>query len=355
MSLIAIDAPDKLVNGHPSKWVAAHHPVIFLLQRSDQQVQVKQTPPGGFAQIILNGTAPSGVQAGQRLKYFSPTGNSYIWTIGAIAFGGNQILTSDGTIPGTEIGGFVVWLDLYNTYFVEVTILGIDTSSTYFEIGTLKIKSGIEGEIKVNVSKWLRTNANFQNDFQYDAINKAIEGEGGRYSLRFREVIDGIKGTVQVPFSIRYWTNSAKQVQAVYGSNMGDFVPTIDVTREPRAKFLTVFDKPTYFPGYPFSLNFIYSDNLTNIQISREEDELNVNGGIDAHNTNNLDYSQRYFSNRLMIKQDYPSTTKEVDLWLNSGVAITKGELDGGNIYIDGVYRPVQASEPTIKPQIPIK
>jgi len=355
MSLISIGAPDKILNGEVLKWVAAHHPVIYLLQRSDQQVQIKQTPPGGFVQLILVGTAPGGVQVGDRLKYFTPSGESFIWTIGALAFSGNQIITSDGTIPGTEIGGYVVWLDLFDSYFVEVEVFSINTSNTYVSVGKLNIKSGLEGEIKVNVAKWLQSLAIFENNFDYNANNKAVEGEGGRYSLRFREVIDGVKGTIQTPFAIRYWSNSAKQIQAAFGSNMGDFTPTIDVTRDPQAKFLSVFEKPTYFPGFPFSLNFLYSDNLTNKQITREEDELNVNGGIDAHTSTELDYSQRFFNNRLMIKQTYPSTIKELDVWLQSGDTIEKSELDGGSIYEAGVFESIPASEPTIKPEIPRK
>jgi hypothetical protein len=298
---------------------------------------------------------PSGVVAGHRVKYFSPTGNSYVWTVASISLWGSQIVTSDGTIPGTELGGYVTYLDLYDSYFVQVTIQSINKSGIYETIGTLRVKSGLEGEIKVNPSLWLQSLAVFQNKFDYDRLNEAVEGEGGRYALKFRESINGVLGLLYTPFPIMYWSNSAKQIQAVYGSNMGDFVPTIDATRKNRAKFLSVFTKPTYFPNFPFSLNFIYSENLLNLQVTREEDEFNINGGIVAHNSDNVDFSQRFHNNRLMISQDYPSTTREVDVWLVSGTTILVSRLDGGTIYEPDVFETVPIGEPTIKPEISIK
>ena len=61
---------------------------------------------------------------------------------------------------------------------------------------------------------------------------------------------------------------------------MGEYVPFfIDlVTPIPKAKFLSDFESPTYFPGFPFSLSFIYSENLVGIESFRNQENYDING-----------------------------------------------------------------------------
>jgi hypothetical protein len=102
---------------------------------------------------------------------------------------------------------------------------------------------------------------------------------------------------------------------------MGSFVPTYDNSRTDKAKFQSVFKRPTYFVNYPFSLNFIYSDNMLNYQVTRKEQTKDINGNIIATTTDNLNMASRLFANRLMLKQGYTSNIKTVDIWLESDVA----------------------------------
>jgi hypothetical protein len=353
MSLNAINAPDQLVNGILTKWSAAFHPVIYDLQREDQQIQVKQTPPSGFTQLVTSGAIPSEVAAGQLILYIAPTGEQYTWTIGAVT--NNTIYTSDGTIAGTEFGGSIVYLGAFQNYYVEAEIFSINTSNTYISVGTMRIKMSLTGGIRVNVSKWLQTLARVENNFDYDVINKAVEGEGGRYSISFTEFNSPSDEVPQQPFAIRYWSNSAKQIQDLYGASMAEHCPTVDASRDPQAKFMSVFDKPTYFVGYPFSLNFLYSDNLGSNDITREEELFDVNGGSLSTSSESLDLAQRFFNNRLMLEQGYASTVKELDVWLESGAQSTEPDYSEPD-YEDGTYNePSSPSEPPIKPVKPQK
>ena len=103
---------------------------------------------------------------------------------------------------------------------------------------------------------------------------------------------------------------------------MGEYVPFYDGTSSPEvdgnAKFLSDFEKPTYFPDYPFDLSFIYSESLAGIVTTREEETFNVNGTSVSTSSTELDNSQVQNVNRLMIEQSYAAGITEIDVWLNS-------------------------------------
>ena len=318
MGLVALQLPQKDVAAQVSKWQAAHEPVLFKLQRQDQQVNFRYKPTALTLALEMDGTIPSDVSAGDLIQYVEPTGTAYTFTINFIS--GNTISIIDNTLTGTVYGGHVNFVGARANWYVESKVLMFDENGALDEIGTLSHQPDVDGKITINVSAWIKSKGVFKNTFDYDQINKAIYGEGGKYQLRFREIYTGNEDPPFVQlFSIFYWTNSAKQIQDVYGSNMGDYVPTTDGTRTDKAKFMTSFEKPTYFVGYPFSMNFIYSNNLENFAITREEEQFDINDSAVNTSSELLLASERFLVNRLMIEQSYPSNVSEVDVWLESG------------------------------------
>lgn len=346
MSLSIVKKPERLINGHLSKWNAVHQPIKFKVQRQDQQViqKYKFTTPGSTVRIKVNGTIPSIVAVGQRIYYSSST-QKYILTITQIV---GNILITDGLISGTIYGGFVNYIDAYKNYFIETEILVRTTSNVYESIGTSRSKIDSQGIASINVNEWLRTKAVFEDQFLYNVINKAINGEGGKFSVRFKENYNGNALPFRPTEGIAYWSNSAKQVLEIFGTNMAVYVPTYDDTREERAKFLSVFDKPTYFVGYPFSLSFIYSDNLLNYQIIRKESTKNLNGSEIALTSDNLNTTQRFFVNRLMLKQGYTSAVKRLEIWLETGSSVGSSPIEVPGGYSDGtIFNPFKPTEDT--------
>lgn len=345
MSLVVTKYPQVDVNGHTSKWQSVHHPITFELQRQDQQVQMKFHPTGIGVIVKVAGAIPSTIQVGQNIQYFATNGDIYTWIITDIQ--GENIFT-DGTIPGTQYGGFVNYLDAYSKYFVSTEVYGVDTSNTYFLIGTLRHKPSTNGKLNITINEWLTSLIDLKNNFAYNQINKAMREEGGKYQVRFREQYNGTE-QVQFAGANYYWSNSAKQIGEVYGSNMGDFVPTPDNTRVNRAKFLSVFPKPTYFAGFPFSLNFIYSDNMTSRQLTREEETFDINGTSIATSSTNILMSERFFNNRLLINHPYDPDVKEVDVWIEAGAETTDGDYYQED-FVDPSY-----GEPIIPGGAPVK
>lgn len=349
MSLAIIKSPQTFVNGHLSKWQAVHQPIIFDVQRQDQAVKIKYfLKATEKVSLVLNGAVPSEVIVGDSIQYYSPSGNVYLWTV--LSINGVNIDT-DGTITGNEFGGFINYVSSRKNFFIETEVFYIDLSSTLVSLGTLRHKIDSEGKASISINKWLKTRAKFQNEFNYDQINKAIDGEGGKYSIKFKEVFlrSGESDEIITETGIYYWVNSSKQVQEVYGTNVGEHVPTLDAARTEKAKFLSVFEKPTYFVGFPFSLSFLYSDNLLKKQITREEERFDINGVSLSTSSDNLSISERFYNNRMLISQGYDSSVKEVDVWLESGADV------GGTVVEEGDYTTGDAFEPWLEQEYPVK
>jgi hypothetical protein len=336
MSIYITKRPVQLVNGHQYKWLPAHQPIKFEIQRIDATV-IQQ-------QYIFSGGVPSqirltinvnltnsnwGVKVGQKLTYFTAIANK---TLTILSVGTNFVTVKFDNVFNSTSGGEVLFNDI--NYHIETTIFSVDKSNTYQNVGKLKSKTNLLGISQVSVQDFLSTKCINQNDFLYNEINKGIAGEGSRFNVQVREYYNSIPtGIINVTKSnLSYFTNSANQIQNEYGYNMGNYVPTLDATRTDKAKFQSVFSRPTYFVAYPFSLNFIYSDNMLNYQLIRVEDAKDINGTIITNTTANLNLAHRELANRLMLDGTYTSNIKFIDIWLETG------EIIDEQTYVDLEY-----------------
>jgi hypothetical protein len=346
MSVTVTARPEKSINGHLTKWNSVHQPINFTMQRKDAIVNAKTLTAAGFVKLKMAAPIPLTVAVGQKVYFFSGT-QKYTWTITSIS---GLFITTNGTIAGTIFGGSLNWVDAYKNYYIETRILNVDDSGTYVNLGNQKNKIDLTGEATVNVQQWLKTAVIFKNNFLYNQINKKQAGEGSKFSIQYREVFNGVAGAYTSISGLNYWTNSAKQIQQIYGSNMGDFTPTLDNARTSKAKFQSVFNKPTYFVNYPFSLNFIYSDNLLNYQIIRREISRDINGVQTNTTSDNLITTQRFFVNRLMLKGGYASNVKTIDIWLETGAVVVGNPTEFTGGYSTGVlfdpFKPVEIIKP---------
>lgn len=132
-------------------------------------------------------------------------------------------------------------------------------------------------------------------------------------------------------------TCSAKQYGDLYGGNMGEYVPYgVDVPENRKAKFLTAFERPVKFVGFPFSLSFIYSEVVANHEINRTEQELDVNGNnVGAEIVTGLDLTQGGQINYLQTSSNNPGV-KFVDLSLTIGQSVPQTYVETG--YVETGY-----------------
>jgi len=325
--------PSILVNGVVSKWFPVHQPISFTLQRRDMEVR-QRSRVGDEIQFKFS-SMPSGVKAGQSIAYVRKK-STVVLIIKSIA--GNYIKFENDPFLLFWENGFINLNDALIGYYIETKVSYIDATLTKRLIGTVKTKTDSFGKSKVSVQELLKTRCDNSNQFLYNAINKKQLNEGSGFILDFREAFNTFVSPY-VPSNSFYFANGSKQLQDPNGYNMGEFVPKLNFSEN---KFLSVFKRPTYFVGYPFSLSFIYSDLLSNFQIQRKEQTKGINGAVIANTTDNIFGAERNNVNRLMLKQSYPSTVKTLDVWLEStGIATTRNRFDRAGGYAVEAFRPL--------------
>jgi hypothetical protein len=358
MAVVVIKQPQRDIKTKKSKWNAVHQSITFEFQRQDLKV-IKAIPSyeDGFGtskpctNLYFQGGLPTVLKEGQNITYIV-NGVKYTTKVITIEY---KFLVLEKILNTPLIGGFLVFKESYSNYYLEVNIYAVDSTNTFELIGTTKVTDNDKGEVKVNVQEWLQTKCIFKNDFKYNVLNQKQIGEGSQFNITWREVFEGQETnrfTNLLNVNLFYWVNATKQVQESFSQNMAVYVPTIDNTRTDKAKFQSVFKKPTYFVGYPFSLNFIYSDNLENIEIRRREITKNLNGTQIASTTDLLNMNSRGYSNRLMLKQGYTSSVKTIDVWLESNTATIWNPVQWNEGYSSGVFKPFEPFTPVTMPFI---
>lgn len=336
MSIAIKSKPSVKVNTQMSNWYPAHQPITFEIQRTDAIVLNKYIVHNVKIHFNLNIQVPSSVKVGQKVHYIQGVYSKPLTIIGI--YQNILMFNYDSSLLGGVIGSFI-FTDAYKGYYIETQISYVEMSS-YKVIGSLKNKTDVFGIAKVSVQELLSTKCINENKFLYNKINEHTPGEGSRFNIQIRECYNGIFGgyTALNDANVLYYTNSAKQIQEKYGYNMGEYVPTYDATRTDKAKFQSVFKRPTYFVGYPFSLNFIYSDNMENYQLVRKEQTKDINGNTIATTTDNLFVASRYYANRLMLKQNYTSNVKTLDIWIETNGVTAQNPTTGGSTYVGTQY-----------------
>jgi len=331
--ITVIQDPAILVNGRMSKWFPVHQPISFTLQRRDAN-STQRYKVGNEIHFKLD-QLPSSVKAGQTVAYVTPsvTINLVVKSITGLYLK----VAFDPYLLTINAKGFINFTDAFIGHYIETKVSYIDATLTKILIGTVKTKTDSFGKSKVSVQELLKTRCDNSNQFLYNAINKKQLNEGSGFILDFREAFNTFV-SAYVPSNSFYFANGSKQLQEPNGYNMGEFVPKLTFSEN---KFLSVFKRPTYFVGYPFSLSFIYSDLLSNFQIQRKEQTKGINGAVIANTTYNIFGAERNNVNRLMLKQSYPSTVKTLDVWLeSSGIQTTWNRTDRyGGYAEEGTFR----------------
>ncbi|NQY41956.1 MAG: hypothetical protein HRT87_01215 [Legionellales bacterium] len=329
MSVNITTYPYRVINGNSatvSKWSSVHHPIKFGLKREDFQVTVTTQIIGGDANLHKVQVLGSSLTVDQFLAVGS---NVYIETLNgkgsyavtALVNGSDFFFVEE--ILGVNIAGSA-FLNVHSrkNYFVKTNIYGVDANDNYILIGTSINKPAINGTLEVDISSFLKSKVGYSNGFKYLSLNEKDNNLGCRYNITISENWAGYEGSFSIMSrtELGYFTNSVKQIGDLYGSNMGEYVPFDNYeTEDIRAKFLSDFESPTFFVGYPFSLSFISSDKLALDFINRNEQEIDVNGNNSAVATGTqLITSQGLGVNRLMLMGGYGATTKKVDVSLTS-------------------------------------
>ncbi len=135
-------------------------------------------------------------------------------------------------------------------------------------------------------------------------------------------------------------TCSAMQFGDQNDGNMQPYMPfTVDTVDVDKMKFLTAFEQPVMWEGYPCNLSFIYNKYLIGIQVYKKETELNINQQTISVGDTNLDPNQVGFINYLKVSEPSDLNAKFQKLSLYIGDHISNYYVDQG--YVDDGYTQV--------------
>jgi len=334
-----INKPITKISGdtsNTSKWVGVHQPVEFEVKRKDISIISIQNVSNGnkLFQINKNDFNNSGLEVGKPFSYLcGPENNKRQFTLTPLNFViGNTVVLINVSMVGIIDVNKITTYEAYiivdkKGYFIETFVYQSINNAILSLAGVVRSKTDVWGNAKVNIQKVLSSNVTNENKGVYNKVNQPVYNQGGIYNIKIREVYDGFIGkfTTLLSTDNLYFVNGSKQIQDPNNFNFGEFVPTLNDSRVSKAKFLSVFDKPTYFNNYPFDVSFIYSDNLLNKQVARVE---TINGT--SSNTNLLT-NGRGFVNRLKLAGGYASSVKTISLHLDaSSTSTTQTPTNGG-------------------------
>ena len=325
MSLSITSYPQAVVDNDNlkiSKWCAVHQSIKFGMLRTDYDVQLfYNTSTLIMIAVITSGTVIDSFVAGDEI-YLNTANGSAKFTVASYSFPNIIYCEPQAINYNPSLYGYMNVLSRTN-YFVRTLVWGVDSANQYYYIGTSINKPDSTGAVLVDVSTFLKQAVGYENEFGYDAVNEKDLSQGGQFNITYNENWVGTEGDYAAvsPDNLRFFVNAAKQIQDLYGSNMGAYVPfylSASPEVDDNALFLSDFEKPTYFPGFPFDLSFIYSESLAGIVTTREEETFDVNGTSISTSSVELDNSEVQNVNRLMIQQSYAAGITEVDVWLDS-------------------------------------
>jgi len=326
MSLSIIKYPQRFVDNNPnllSRWNAVHHSMIYGMSRQDYPVQFFYNPSTQvLIAVITLGTMIDSPLPGDKV-YCEGANGSGTFTIDTFSFPNIFTFLPQVWTGGTGVVGFINLLSRQN-YFSLTNVYGVDLNNQYVLIGQSRNKPDSTGRLNVDVSSFLKNDVDYVDEFEYNILNQKDLTLGGGYNITYSENWQLFEGTFSglSNSDLSYYVNSAKQIMDLYGSNMGEYVPfyfIADVGFIPLAKWLSDFESPTYFPGFPFSLSFVYSEYLAGIETFRNEENFDVNGQTISTNPQALlDNAEVQNVNRLLITEPIASNIKCVDVWLST-------------------------------------
>lgn len=365
MSVEIITRPQQTVNAdipQTSRWGSAHQPTIFEFQRRDHIVDTiaENTGSDGGIEIVIDSDMTGELVVGEQI--YLNDGVNYEGWFDVIDFYAQTspeqtVIIVDAPLYtgsfGSPTDGFV---NINRTgYFIEVKILEY-TSGTPVEISDeyARFTSDSEGLIVADLQSWLKTLVTAENENDYLTTTFRAENIGQPYNIQFREYwkTNGFnEWSTLSDDNLHYTINGVKQIGELYGQNFGEYVmfppdTSSPITEGNRGLFLTMFEQPKYFVGFPFDLSFIYSQEYADSDqdLIKIEEVTDINETFSSETNTAIEENGGYV-NRVMLEGDYLDSDKYINVTLrNVGDECTPS---GNNLILNGDFADNNPVSPT--------
>ena len=318
MALTITKRPEVDIEANTSYWNACgdRNPVIYEFSREDLAVATTNVAAGLRVQVNT-GVDLTGVLFKGDVVYLS----SDVYEADYIVFSVDATsVTLDTTYIADTVGGYINYL---KNYRISTQIFNSETDQV-LTTAAIQTRTTGAGFAQISYTAVLRAFVTSIDEFGYDVINEADLNASFGFYIKVTELFTGSNTTVTIDdsASVYYIANAAKQLQELYGVNMGEYVPFVD--GDPQAKWLTKFDRPVMWRDWPFDMSFIYPKELEFYEVYRKSVQYDVDGNQLADDEDILDSTQTGYVNRLTMVDPLETDTTEIVLSL-----ITDGVLVG--------------------------
>ena len=320
-------------SGYVFNFTAAYNYLRFKFQRQDQLFS-SVSNVGGYAEVTFGVAPPAELTVGSTVYI---NGTVYNAPAKVTAISGTDVTLDIDYIDNDT--GFVNFNSIYKNWRLEVIIdvwdgsayVPINGQSVLSESPICQFRSLPNGDIIAEVQEFLK---DFESGYFYNAVDKTWEDNTGviRYQIRYRENYEGITPGAYTTIIDQYGDDAdffsikaAKQIGEQGGPALYKNTAAYFVDSEQKL-FATLFEKPTYFIGWPFDLSIYVrlSPSNTNGYVQRWYD---INGvQIDSDSSSSIPYPgklMRVGVNRsLVTSQPYSFTSIE----------LRKRFIDGGEL-----------------------
>lgn len=268
-----------------SLWTALHNPILFTFQRKDSIVSKITISEG----LELN--AIVAINSGLDTSYYSVGDVVYIGGNDYIRDGAYEVISisnsstlvvklPSGYSAGDYGNGYMNNNSLAGYYFQVFLYSYLDSVETL--IAETRWQSLPDGRIFVDVAEWLRSTAAIADEFDFTTDYLRDTNIFYGFTVKYRERFTAepsIPELTQFPRPF-YWVQAAKQLQDEFGQNMARYVSFLTDTPAHVAKWLTKYSTPLLFYGYPFSIDFIVSEDFGSKALRVIQTTKDINGNV---------------------------------------------------------------------------
>lgn len=337
------------------RWQSNRQPYIFSFQRIDTFATLQNI--GGFTRVNF---ASSGLIDDDTIA----TGDIVTIVTNGISRTG-KVTTFDANNPSHSITTDIVWDSTLGTsaillwskkeqYKVRLTITAyIPSLDRTLLLGTLVGTPNSKGVCLLDVRTMLEYEMRKVNDWNFQSINQRLNTGWLKFNISYKDtyfedgtmqtstdVLEDIEIINGNDVEVNYYAiDGVKYLLEDYGQNYADYVTQMPISVN--AKFLTAFERPTMFEGFPFSITYI--DALPTYDKTVEADELNVSGGVINH-VDTVTNDNRLGLQQLFPNFEFDSLTESINLWLECNGTAADGYVADG--YVDNGYVESTAAAP---------
>jgi hypothetical protein len=279
-NLLIADPSVDLGNGNISRWSAAFNPVVFTYQRKDIEVTGISQDSETLKPIISLNALVGSVTVGE-LVYLNAGAYKGIYAV--LQVYENSLLIDTPYSSSTSNTGFMNSNSLRPYYKIITKITYQDKLSGQQQTITATNRPDTTGLVKADFSNFLQSLLQAKDDSDFTQSNFRDDNLAASYQIQYAESWDDstVSGytsdfiAVTNPYYVVY---AAKQLGQRYGGNLAAYVPFASVTDSSQlAQWITDFSEPAFSTGYPFDIDFIYSEYLLGLNIYCEIIPLDIN------------------------------------------------------------------------------